>query len=299
MSDLVSNKMPITKHPYCKIEVYRKRLSNINYSYFRYIKRDGNCFYNAFSTLYFEKISGLGKTYFESLKSKMNEFIEEIKRRNENLMVFECFYETFIEVYEMRIKKIVVNEDESESTKKDIETSMNLDKNHNNTHEKDTGIKDSTLEHTSSKKFDQNDTINDGSIEQSSIEHIDMSNGNDYKALEEDLNSYNDNIWKYPANCDIPYNDIVAFYKMLISLHMKSNKEKYEPFVGDIEDYTKKRVDTFYVDASDVEINILAEILDIGIKIIYIDQDFEQVSGNQNNMITLLFTHGHFEPLFA
>ncbi|KAM0678973.1 OTU domain [Binucleata daphniae] len=333
MSDLVSKEMLLTKHPYYKVESYRIRLAKLNYVYFCYIKRDGNCFYNAFSASYFAKINKINNDYYVKLKDKMNAIMLKIKTMNENLMVFECFYETFLDSFEMQMNKVGdENKEETSDAIKDNDNDGHFDRDNSDVDAKTKNViannmcsSNSVGSNVYNPKYDSSNTIskdkeqddkqkvkNDNTncicnanndITGQKKEHIDKHKANnDVKdavlQLDNELLKYNDFIWDNPTKNNMSYNEFVGFYKVLISLHLKAKKDMYEPFVGDVVEYTKKRVEPFYVDASDVEINILSEVLEIGIKVVYIDQDFDVIFGDKTNYVTLLYTPGHFEPLF-
>lgn len=99
-------------------------------------------------------------------------------------------------------------------------------------------------------------------------------------------------------NQDI-YTHITAFQKLIISAYMRENPERFEPFVGDVFNYTKVNVDVMKKDAGQVEIVAFSEALDIGIDVYQTKYGkWKKHNEDAKFRITLLHTPHHFEPLF-
>lgn len=95
------------------------------------------------------------------------------------------------------------------------------------------------------------------------------------------------------------YNYLMAFIKCVVSNYLRYNQERFKHYLSeDVETYCRRNVDIFNKDAGEIEIRALSEAIGVGIKVIHIEDGYELHSGNENLFVVMLFTPGHFEPLY-
>ncbi|KAM0687756.1 OTU deubiquitinase [Conglomerata obtusa] len=335
MTSYASKILDITLHPYYNIHPYQQRFKSNNSTHFCYIKRDGNCFYNSFALAFINKFPSFGKKYLNVLMQVIEDVKSDLDGGMGSLMAFECFCDVFLEEIAKRsdsaekasqdvdvlknsncnscnhrnnkIKEKNIGEDiykeKGNTNKFDIDKQSNNDNNNNLTQ-----INNNVEQEKKANDLDRKnkikiinsiENINDACRDGNTSLQID-GDVNKTNQFINDINNYNLFIEHNPSDEPMEcLENITAFLKMLISTHIKKNREKYKHFVTDVDEYCKNRVDAFYIDASDIEICALAEVLDIGIKVIYLLQDnFVPCFGNEDRFVTLLFTASHFEPLF-
>ncbi|KAF7682759.1 Ubiquitin thioesterase otubain-like [Astathelohania contejeani] len=100
---------------------------------------------------------------------------------------------------------------------------------------------------------------------------------------------------------DFSFSSMIAYSKLLIATEMRINPEKYKPFILDysVEEYCKKNVDPFYVEAGHLEIDALVNVLNIGIEVISVENSQYLLQfGRKDISISLLYTPNHFEPIY-
>lgn len=111
----------------------------------------------------------------------------------------------------------------------------------------------------------------------------------DYNSILESYNTGDDQSY---------YNYLIAFIKLLISTYLKMNKDEFEAAVKNVFDYCKTNVDVFDVDAGDVEISAVSRIFEVKICVTYGVENYDIMWGEGENKIEILYTPGHFEPVF-
>lgn len=97
--------------------------------------------------------------------------------------------------------------------------------------------------------------------------------------------------------------EVVQFLKFAISVEMKMNEEKYQPFLFDttINEYCKKQVEPFFVEAGYIEIGVLVSVLPINIEVIDTTENSDEIRriyGDNDDVISILHTPNHFEPIY-
>ncbi|KMV66113.1 hypothetical protein M970_050540 [Encephalitozoon cuniculi EcunIII-L] len=94
--------------------------------------------------------------------------------------------------------------------------------------------------------------------------------------------------------------DCVAYLRLVVSTEIKSNPDKYQPYIPEIDvgAYCTRFVDPFYQQAGCVEICALSNSIPIRIHVVDVTKDSEDVYGNHPQKISILYTHGHFEPIY-
>ncbi|TBU08756.1 putative ubiquitin thioesterase OTUB1 [Hamiltosporidium tvaerminnensis] len=141
-----------------------------------------------------------------------------------------------------------------------------------------------------------NETIKSTGIDE--ISFIDF-----YERFIEILKDSRNNNFDFENIDQTDFNEIIAYFKILISSILRTNKEIYQPFMLDttVDNYCKRHVEVFYVETSHIEIEALVKELPISIEIINIEgtkQFFIHRFGNNEFKISILFTPGHFEPIY-
>lgn len=94
------------------------------------------------------------------------------------------------------------------------------------------------------------------------------------------------------------YNYMIALFKLLISTYLKMNSELFAPVVGNVDTYCKQNIDVFNVDAGDIEISAMSQILGYEIHVTYLEGGYIMKRGEGKRCINLLYTPAHFEPVF-
>ncbi|AFN82990.1 putative cysteine protease [Encephalitozoon romaleae SJ-2008] len=94
--------------------------------------------------------------------------------------------------------------------------------------------------------------------------------------------------------------DCVAYLRLVVSTEIKSNPEKYQPYIPemDVDKYCTRFVDPFYQQAGCVEICALSNSIPIRIHIVDITKENEDVYGDHTQHVSIFYTHGHFEPIY-
>lgn len=97
--------------------------------------------------------------------------------------------------------------------------------------------------------------------------------------------------------------EIVGLLRLITSTELRTNPEAYAPFIVDttVEQYCKSSVDPFFVEAGYVEIGALVNILPIRIVVYDImetSQEYSRVYGSDGEIINILHTPNHFEPIY-
>lgn len=94
---------------------------------------------------------------------------------------------------------------------------------------------------------------------------------------------------------------MITYIKILLVVELVARKEDYEPFLVNmsIEDYCQKNVSPFFKEAEHLEIQALANLLKIGIKVISVKHDSVETNlfGDGDNGVVILHTPNHFEPI--
>lgn len=97
--------------------------------------------------------------------------------------------------------------------------------------------------------------------------------------------------------------EIVGLLRLITSTELRTNQEVYAPFILDstVEQYCKSSVDPFFVEAGYLEIGALVNILPLRIVVFDITEtsnDYSRVYGNDGEVINILHTPNHFEPIY-
>lgn len=97
--------------------------------------------------------------------------------------------------------------------------------------------------------------------------------------------------------------EVIYFLRLVISAEMRINKQKYEPFLVDIniEEYCKRNVEPFFAEAGYIEIGALVEILPLNIRVVDIQEkteDCTRLYGVHSDSLNILHTPNHFEPCY-
>lgn len=94
---------------------------------------------------------------------------------------------------------------------------------------------------------------------------------------------------------------MITYLKILVKVELMSKKEYYHPFLIEtcIDDYCQKRVDPLFRDTEHLEIQAIANILRINIKVFSVTEQSTEISefGEPGPSLNILHTTNHFEPI--
>lgn len=104
---------------------------------------------------------------------------------------------------------------------------------------------------------------------------------------------------------DIPlysWYDCVAYLRLVVSCEIKSNPERYQPHIPDMDvsRYCTMFVDPFYKEAGYVEICALSNSIPVSICIVDLHRSTNNVDvyGDHPAELSIFYTHNHFEPIY-
>lgn len=281
MDIFVSKKLPLTIHV-------------PGYTHHSLIKKDGNCFYTAFIYAFLDQLSNKEcKIDICAVKEKLKNIYIELEASFGSSLGFDDFYEMFIEEIDKRIVGFVDLDENDRSkeyiSKKDFVKSTSCCESSHIVREDESKLTSGPIlinnSNASDSKIYDLKEFGEKSFEDNSL---------DYSVME-----YNNKLVENASkNSQEHYTSMIAFLRLIVSNHIKKNKERFEPIVGDVFRYTKTKVDVFYADAGEIETISLSEALGVGIKIIASENDNFSFSCGERDDVVLLFNTLHFEPLF-